>query len=429
MSQSGLSRRRLLGLGAALPAAGALAACGGGGDGTTTIQFVAPEDPKNLEPVIRGFERANPGVRVKYTPVPFDRVNDVLQARLGAKDTEIDVFAVDPPRVSALAARKFLRDLSGYREQVRRDVLPGQDAPSYFRGRLWTMPIWSSTQFLYYNVDLLRKAGIEPPSSDPAARWTWERTVAAARKAQKAGAQYGLLFDQTDRYYQLQVLPASLGGGSGVSPHDELTPEITNPAWVKAMRWYHDLFADGLAPRGVSPDQMNVIFSSGHAAFFVGGPWDVGVFSAVTKLRWGLAPHPYFAGGRPVTPTDSWGWGVNPYGANADAGLRFVRYAALTKAGSLQTIATNPIIPANAAAFPTYRRELDRQGGDASAGAGALMDHELRHTAIHRPRTIGYIQFEDIMNKAFADIRNGAEPAARLRSASSALVSAWGQLR
>lgn len=424
-----VSRRALLGLGAAVPAAGLLAACGGSGGGGRTVQFVGPELPKTFAPVIAGFERAHPGVTVKYTSVPFDRVNDVLQARLGAKDAEVDVFTVDPPRVSALAARGFLKDLTSYRGEVDRAVLPGQADPSYFRSRLWTVPIWSSTQFLYYNTDLLAKAGITPPGRSPADRLTWERVVELGRKAQKSGAEYGLLLEQTDRYYQLQPLPASLGGGSGIDPHDELTPAVTNDAWVRAMRWYGRIFATGVAPRGVSSDQMNAIFSGGHAAFMVGGPWNIGTLSAQKKFRWGIAPHPYFEGGKPVTPTDSWGWGVNPYGANAGLGLDFVRYAALTKAGSLATIRNNPIIPANAAAFPAYKTVLAEQGGESSAGVGALMEYELTRTAIHRPRTIGYIQFEDIMNKAFADIRNGADPARRLRSAAAALRSAWEQLR
>lgn len=421
------SRRALLGLGAALPAAGLLAACGSSGG--RTVQFVGPELPKTFAPVIAGFERAHPGVTIRYTSVPFDRVNDVLQARLGAKDAEVDVFTVDPPRVSALAARGFLKDLTGHRDEVTRAVLAGQADPTYFRGRMWTVPIWSSTQFLYYNADLLAKAGVAPPGRDPVDRLTWERVVDLGRTAQKSGAQYGLLLEQTDRYYQLQPLPASLGGGSGISRHDELTPAVTNDAWVRAMRWYRELFASGAAPRGVSPDQMGTIFSGGHAAFLVGGPWNIGTLSAQQKFRWGIAPHPYFADGKPVTPTDSWTWGVNPYGANAGLGLDFVRYAGLTRTGSLDTIRNNPIIPANAAAFPTYKQVLERQGGSASRGVGALMEYELTRTAIHRPRSIGYIQFEDIMNKAFADIRNGADPAGRLGSAAAALRSAWGQLR
>ncbi len=41
-----------------------------------------------------------------------------------------------------------------------------------------------------------------------------------------------------------------------------------------------------------------------------------------------------------------------------------------------------------------------------------------------RPTTAAYVDFETVMNKAFADIRNGEDPAQRLESASEELDSA-----
>jgi multiple sugar transport system substrate-binding protein len=57
---------------------------------------------------------------------------------------------------------------------------------------------------LFYNKDLLQKAGITPPSGDPTGRLTWDQLLADARKAQQAGARWGFCFEQVDRYYQLQ---------------------------------------------------------------------------------------------------------------------------------------------------------------------------------------------------------------------------------
>ena len=50
--------------------------------------------------MIKAFETANPGIKVNYSQVPFDQFNATLQQRLNAKDSTIDVYTVDQPRVS-----------------------------------------------------------------------------------------------------------------------------------------------------------------------------------------------------------------------------------------------------------------------------------------------------------------------------------------
>ena len=42
--------------------------------------------------------------------------------------------------------------------------------------------------------------------------------------------------------------------------------------------------------------------------------------------------------------------------------------------------------------------------------AAKIVDYETSKTAVNRPTTVGYIEFESILNATFADIRNGADP-------------------
>jgi multiple sugar transport system substrate-binding protein len=423
---------------AALALALALAACGNGGNGgaadsgPVTLRFVGPELTSTFQPVIQAFGKKHPDIRVAYTSVPFDQLNSVLQQRLGAKDAGIDVYTVDQSRVASYAARGQLVDLTAYTAEVERSALAPQYEASTWNGKLWAMPVWTSEQFLYYNKGLLKKAGVTPPGLTADDRWTWEQVAAAGAKAKQAGAEWGLLFDQTDRYYQLQALPESAGGGSGITGPDLLTPDITNDGWVKAMNWYGSLFKNGLSPRGVDSAQMNPLFAAGKAAFFVGGPWALTAFKqahADKKLDYGMAPHPYFTGGKPATPTDSWSWGINPASEHKEAALEFLRFASVEAEGNLATIAKVFIVPSNKSAFDVYAKRLADLDPPATGRAGELMLTELNTTAVHRPRSIGYVQFEDIMLKAFADVRNGADPRQRLGSATEELKAAWARLK
>ncbi|WP_250301429.1 extracellular solute-binding protein [Streptomyces sp. A 4/2] len=427
-----LSRRSLLGAALGTVSAAALAGCSGGRppDGATTVQFLGPEAAETFAPVIRGFELARPGLRIAYTPVPPDQLNDSLQLRLSAKDNAIDVYCVDQPRVPALTARGFLTDLTDIADRARPLVTPEQYDVSSWEGRLRSLPVWTSTQYLFYNADLLDKAGIARPGSVPKDRWSWEQTKAAGRRAMtRAGADYALLLEQTDLYYGLQPLVESLHGGSGITGGDMLTPAVTTQGWIDALTWYRTLFADGSSPRGMPSTQLSSLFTSGRVPFFVGGPWNLGAFASLKDFTWGTAPQPMFAHGRAVTPTDSWSWGVSPYAQHPDAARQFIEYAALTTEGSLATVAASPLIPSNRAAFGRYAAQLADDSTRSTEGVAEIMRYELAHTAVSRPRSIGYTQFESVMGSAFSDIRNGSDVEPRLAKASGELVRTWERLR
>jgi multiple sugar transport system substrate-binding protein len=48
---------------------------------------------------------------------------------------------------------------------------------------------------------------------------------------------------------------------------------------------------------------------------------------------------------------------------------------------------------------------------------------------VSRPVSVGYVDFESVMNKAFADIRNGTDAATRLQQATGELDRALAKYR
>lgn len=400
---------------------------GSDGSGTGTVNFLGPEDPATFAPVIKAFKAKNPDITINYSQIPFDQLNPTLQQRLGAKDETIDIYTVDQPRLSQLAAQGFLEDLSSLKDQTKAAVPDAQFSVNLYQDKLWALPVWNSTQLLFFNKTALDAAGVQYPSVDPSQRKTWEQIVSDAKAAQAAGTEFGLLLEQVEAYYQLQPLAESAGGGSGITGDDKLTVDVTNDGWKKAMKWYSDTFASGLSPRGVGGFQTSPLFTSGKVAYFVGGPWDVGNFSK-TNINWGVAPMPYFEGGSKATPTGSWSWGINPASKNKAAAKKFLEFASLDPAGNLATTEASTIIPANSAATEQYLPKLEALGGDKAQGLAKLIAHENTETATPRPVTVGYIQFEEIMAKAFADIRNGSPVDERLKQAAQQITDAWKQL-
>lgn len=392
-----------------------------------TVNFLSDQPPETFAAAIAAFEAANPDIKIASERVPSDSMNAQVEARLSAKDPGIDVYAVDSPRVPAMAARGYLLNLESLHAAI--DAVtdePGRSAITY-NGEYWALPLWTSTQMLFYNVDLLSNAGIPAPSSAEADRLTWEQVVDLATKAQAAGAEKGLALEQGASYYQLQSLFESAGAGPGLTGPDLLTPDLANPKWIETAEWYKKLFEDGLAPRGIPGAQINALFTDGKMPFYVGGPWNLANFQK-SGVNYGVAAVPYFEGGKPITATGSWAIGISPFTDQLDAAKKFAEFITLDPEGSYLTAKDLPIPPVNLEAFKTYIDKLATIDPVVGPMVREVMTYELAHTAVARPRSIGYVAFEEILNKAFSDIRNGADVKSTLESAQAQVTSAVSRL-
>jgi multiple sugar transport system substrate-binding protein len=391
---------------------------------SVTIDFLTAERPETFAPVIAQFEKENPNIKVNFETVPFDSMVPTIEARLGGHDSSIDVYLVDTPRVPAMANSGYLLKINEEMDKVKSVASEEAQGVLMYKGDLYALPFWTSTQLMYYNKDLFDKAGVAYPSSEEKDRLTYDEALAIAKKVQAAtGAKFGFVPEQIDRYYQLQPIFESNGGGSGLTGPDNMTPDITNAKWIEAGKFYASLFADGYAPRGITDDQMSSTFTSGQGVFYIGGPWQFATFNAAKDLHYNVAPVPYWKGGKRVTPTDSWGVAISPYAAHPTEAIKFAEYITINPEGAGLAIKTNPIIPVNKIAYGPYIDWIASLDPKIGPNAKKIMTYELADTGISRPRSIGYVAFETVMNKAFSDLRNGSDVEGTLKQAEQQLKS------
>lgn len=435
-------RRSTLTLGVlSISAALVLAACsssGGSGGGdtdtdwaipdedpTATIQVLSILDPvvEHMQAVLDAFAEEHPTITVEYQYVPFDDLNSVLDARMANKDGNPDVFWADQPRTAALAARGYSADITTQFEPYADVWDPAPKESSSFEGKLYGVPIANSSQLLYYNKDLLDAAGVEYPSADPENRDTFESLLPDIQQVVDAGAENGFVFGQLDRYYQLEPLPVSLGGSVGATGDGNLTPDFTSDAWVKAMEFYGQLAADGLMPRGITADQTDAAFLAGDTAYQIQGPWLLPNL-ATSDINWGVAAHPYFEGGEPVTPTGSWSLALSPFSDAKEAAAIFMKWMSVDGGGQYAVLRSDPELPASPEAKDQYFAR-DMFASDEGAKAAEILAYETSTTAVPRVATVGYVEFEEIIGRAYSDIRNGADAREALEKASTELETAW----
>jgi len=173
----------------------------------------------------------------------------------------------------------------------------------------------------------------------------------------------------------------------------------------------------------VKSEETNPAFLAGRAAYMVQGPWLLPPLQE-SKVDWGVAPQPVFEGGKPTTPTGSWSLAVNPFSKQKEAAAVFLKWMAVDDGGGYIKYGFSPELAASPAGKEIYFAK-DVFSSPAGKDAAKIIDFETSNTAVNRVQTIGYIEFETIMNQAFADIRNGADAKTTLAKSSDQLKTAW----
>jgi len=412
--------------GSSATTAGGTATTGGASSEPITISVLTFNSPEQFQPLIDAYAVEHPNVTIDVQSVPFGDLNAVVESRVGSGDPTVDVYLVDQPRLASLASRGMLYDLTDDVEIPDGTLLDAAVQWSMYDGRLYALPVHTSTQLLFYNKDLLARAGFDPPSTSPDGRMTWEEVVDMAKAV---NGEWGLLFEQGATPYQVLPLPESLGGGNGLTGDDNLTPALTTDGWLQAMHWWSDVHEKGVIPRGMGFGVTAETFKAGNTPFFLAGPWQMGmVGSPDVPFEVGVAPHPYFDGGEVVTPTGSFTWGVNPASDNLDAAVELVKFVSLNPVGNSAITAGDPNIPVNLESMKAYLAQDSFQVG-VDGTVADLINYEARNTAVLRPITVGYIQYETILGAALEDIRNGLDVESTLKNAEAEMSAAFAVLK
>jgi multiple sugar transport system substrate-binding protein len=119
--------------------------------------------------------------------------------------------------------------------------------------------------FLYWNRDLLRKAGVQ----EPAPNWTLDDLVGAARRLQQPGGSGFYPVGYSWGSFETAVANVRRFGGEFFDPADGAGEKCTmdSPQCQQAIKWFHDHIKAGLfAPRTWGAKE----FGEGKLAFYFG---------------------------------------------------------------------------------------------------------------------------------------------------------------
>jgi multiple sugar transport system substrate-binding protein len=272
----------------------ALAGCGGDEEsaeeptqakasGQITVWAPGVEGEK-LPVLARDFEKANPGVTVKVTPIAIDQAHDKILTSIAGNKTP------DVAWVGSTWMGEFAK--TGALDEVPSSIDIGQ----FFQGaqdavkvddKVYGVPWHVETRVLFYRTDIARKAGISKPPE------TWDELKEAARAMkEKGGAKYGINLS-TNNWQE--YLPFIWQNGGEIAEGDQYT--FDSPEAIEATAFYKSFFDEGLAPPQ-TPQGFDVTpaFVRGSHPMFFSGPWHMGLVEEAGgkgfEKKWDIAKMP-----------------------------------------------------------------------------------------------------------------------------------------
>ncbi len=273
-----------LGLGAATLAPPARAA--------ETVRFTAAYYSAATGPYFQKmadeFHKANPGITVKVEVVNWDNLLQKLQT---------DISGGTNPDISIIGTRWLLDFVKDDQAQPLDPMMSAEFKgrfigtflkPGQIGGKTYGLPIAASARAMYYNKDLLAKAGITTPPA------TWDEVAADGAKLKPLGIPaFGIQGKQIETdvywYYALWTYGGDVVGPDGKAAFD-------SKAGIDSLTMYKSLIDKGYTQDGVTNyarEDLQNLFKQGRVAMMITAPFLINqIATEAPKLNYGVAAVP-----------------------------------------------------------------------------------------------------------------------------------------
>lgn len=270
------------------------------------------------------FIEANPNIKVETVFVPYE----ALEQKILVGGGSYDVMLIDAPWTAKFVKADLLLDVT--------DKVPDSDRGDIFQGalsamqsgdKLYGMPWLNDVKYLFYNKEMLDKAGITTVPK------TWDELTAAAKiLKQKKIVDYPIVWSWKQAE-ALSVDFAMLAGSFGGEFAKDGKPTISDANNVSALTFMTQSMKDGLTnPSSLEylEDDVRGVFSSGKAAFALNWTYmfdkanDPKESKIVGKV--GIAMVPGTSQAASATTNGGMGLAISKQSKHAEAAWKYIQF-------------------------------------------------------------------------------------------------------
>jgi multiple sugar transport system substrate-binding protein len=218
----------------------------------------------NVRAMTDAFTKANPDVKVNLEFVPYEGLHDKTVLAQGSGGG-YDVVLYDVIWPAEYAANNVLVDVTDrITDEMKSGVLPGAWTTVEYDGKRYGMPWILDTKYLFYNKEILEKAGIKAPPA------TWDELAEQAKIIKDKGllaTPVAWSWSQAEAAICDYTTLVSAYGGTFI---EDGKPSFTTGGGLDALKYMVDSYNSGTTnpnSKEFLEEDVRKVFQNGEAAF------------------------------------------------------------------------------------------------------------------------------------------------------------------
>ncbi len=274
------------------------------------------------------FTKANPDIKVNLEFVPYEGLHDKTVLAQGSGGG-YDVVLFDVIWPAEYASNNVLVDVSSrITDDMRKGVLAGAWTTVEYDGKYYGMPWILDTKYLFYNKEILEKAGISAPPK------TWEELAEQARTIKDKGilaTPIAWSWAQAEAVICDYTTLLSAYGGEFLK---DGKPAFQEGGGLDALNYMVTSYTSGLTnpnSKEFLEEDVRKVFENGDAAFALNWTYMYNLANAGKDSKVagkvGVAPAPGIAGKSEVSAVNgSMGLGITAVSKHPEEAWKYIAF-------------------------------------------------------------------------------------------------------
>ncbi|MBC7288662.1 MAG: sugar ABC transporter substrate-binding protein [Armatimonadetes bacterium] len=259
----------------------------------TLFTWVREDELASNQELVRKFQNEHPGISVRIINVPGSMEAMAKLHTMVAGGEAPDVASLHGAYYLSFADSGALYDLNQFIAQDPefdlQDFHPRLVQMCRWKGKLFSLPRYTSLYALFYNKDLFDAAGV--PYPDKQGEWTWQNYLDTVRKltldidGDGRKDQWGCYID----FWGARIYPWLWQNGADLMDpgRTRLTLDTSNA--IEALTFVVNLRQKYVVTPEPTPGERNEgleLFAQGKVATYISGPWDVRELRRRAHFAW-----------------------------------------------------------------------------------------------------------------------------------------------
>ncbi|WP_027417962.1 ABC transporter substrate-binding protein [Aneurinibacillus terranovensis] len=317
-------------------------ASGGGnaGDKVVTIATVNNPDMVIMQKMAKDYEKET-GTKVNFVVLPENDLRKKVTEDVALGGGKFDIVTIGTYDTPIWAKNKWIEPLTPYFDKMSaseksdynlEDVFQSlRDALSYDK-QLYAVPFNGESSMLYYNKDMLAKAGVTMPEHP-----TWDQVADIAKKVKAANNVPGIVLRGLPGWGEILAPLDTVINAFGGSWYDmNWNAKLSSPETVKGVKFYVDLLKDAGEPGATSTGftEALTLMQTGKAGMWYDATTAAGFLNdpkssqVVGKIGYAYAP-------KEVKDNTGWLWawalGMESSSKHKEDAFKFITWATSKK--------------------------------------------------------------------------------------------------